>query len=328
MRDLASLLTVGSSLLLLAAGCRDTTVPDARRLPETEIATAQSGARDAKRPSPPGNLRITDVGAYSVALAWNASTDNSGILSYRVHQSQGYEETVGQTATTFTWTSHLDPRQTYSFYVYAVDGAGNVSAASNTVTATLPPDVSPPAAPVLTATDVGANYIALSWSAADDDPRLYYAITLDGSADPNGATSNTSRTYYLLAPATTYTFTARARDRGGNWSPVSAPLAVTTKPRDASDTVAPSAPTNVFAGWYASGDTEFEVTWTASTDDKDPQSLIRYDIFVNGVLSDVTVGTTRSTNYGIVGTNRIEVFAVDAAGNRSPAGSTTLVIQM
>jgi len=329
MRELTSLLMVGASnLLVLATGCRDATVSETSGLaPESQFSAAQSGTKDAKRPTTPGNLRITATGAYSVSLAWEPSSDNSGTFSYRVRQSQGYVETVPQTATSFTWASRLEPRQPYSFSVYAVDGAGNVSGSSNTVSATLPADVTTPAAPVLMATDVGSNYITLSWSATDDDPRLYYAVTFNGSPDPNGATSNTSRTYYLLASATTYTFTARARDRGGNWSPVSAPLAVTTKPRDASDTQAPTAPTNVYAGSFGSGDAEFEVTWSASTDNVDPQSLIRYDIYVNGVLHDVRVGTTRSTNYGVFGTNTIEVFAVDAAGNRSPAGTTTLVIQ-
>jgi chitinase len=319
---------VASSLLMFAAACHDATVPETPQLAlEPKASASQSGAKDAKRPTTPTNLRVTSVGAYSVSLAWGPSTDNSGTFSYRIHQSQGYEETAPQAATSFTFTSHLDAQQTYSFYVYAVDASGNASAASNTVTATLPPDVTPPAAPALSATDIGPTHITLAWSATDDDPRLYYSISMNGNPDPNGATSSTSRTYYLLQPATTYTFTAKARDRGGNWSPVSAPFAVTTKPRDASDTQAPTTPTNVYAGSFSSGDNEFEVTWTASTDNVDPQSLIRYDIYLNGTLIGITVGTTRATDYGVIGTNKIEVIAVDAAGNRSPAGTTTLIIQ-
>jgi hypothetical protein len=47
---------------------------------------------------------------------------------------------------------------------------------------------------------------------------------------------------------------------------------------------------------------EFELSWTASTDDVTPQDLIRYDVFVNGRLSDVQVGSgARSINDGNFG---------------------------
>src|SRR5262245_53693792 len=84
-----------------------------------------AGGRDVKSPTTPTNLRVTGKGAYSVSLAWNPSTDNSGVFSYRVVHSWGYTATVPQTQTSFTWTGHVEPRQTYSFYVYAVDAAGN-----------------------------------------------------------------------------------------------------------------------------------------------------------------------------------------------------------
>ena len=60
----------------------------------------------------------------------------------------------------------------------------------------------------------------------------------------------------------------------------------------------------------------------------DPQSQIRYEVFINGTLHEITVGTTRTTAYGDVGTNTIEVFAIDNAGNRSSAGTITLVIAL
>jgi hypothetical protein len=40
------------------------------------------------------------------------------------------------------------------------------------------------------------------------------------------------------------------------------------------------APTNVWAGSYADGSTEFEVNWTASTDNVDAQAFIRYDVYL------------------------------------------------
>src|SRR5918996_60641 len=91
-------------------------------------------ARDRTPPTTPTNLHVTATTENSVTLAWNPSTDNSGNFSYRVHLvSPSMDKVANQTS--LTWTS-LSPTTTYSFYVYAIDKAGNRSANSNTVTVT------------------------------------------------------------------------------------------------------------------------------------------------------------------------------------------------
>ena len=77
---------------------------------------------------------------------------------------------------------------------------------------------------------------------------------------------------------------------------------------------------------YEDGSRELLVTWTASNDNVSEQSMIRYDVFVNGVLTDGTAGTPRSDLYGVAGNNVITVIAVDEAGNKSTAGTVTIVI--
>ena len=57
---------------------------------------------------------------------------------------EALEISAPQTQTSLTWTSNLTAGQTYSFYVYAIDAAGNKSKNSNTVTVTLPVDNPPP----------------------------------------------------------------------------------------------------------------------------------------------------------------------------------------
>ena len=119
-------------------------------------APADSGA-----PSKPTSLRITAVAPYSVALSWHASSDNSGSLSYVVQASSGYTMTVPQTSTTATFVSGgIYPRNSYSFFVYAVDAAGNRSSNSNTVRATLPADTTIPSVPTVAVTDVGAHHVS------------------------------------------------------------------------------------------------------------------------------------------------------------------------
>lgn len=191
-----------------------------------------------------------------------------------------------------------------------------------------PPDITPPSVPSVSATDVGRRHISLAWSSQDDRPSsspLYFTITVNGGPDPYGFTWDMSRTYYALQPATSYTFTVRAKDYSGNWSAPSAPFTVTTKPLDPGDTQPPSAPTNVGATDFGSGDREFQLTWTASTDNADSQPDLQYEVYINGALSDLVAGKTQSTNYGVSGTNKVSVFAIDANGNRSQPGTTTIV---
>jgi hypothetical protein len=124
-----------------------------------------------------------------------------------------------------------------------------------------------------------------------------------------------------LSPNTTYAFQARARDKLNNMSALSAPIMVTTRPVDPTDTTPPTTPTNLQEFHQ---DQEMSLYWGESTDNVDPQDAIRYEVYVNGELADTVFGTGFSISYGVFGTNLIEVFAIDAAGNRSePATITT-----
>ena len=112
-------------------------------------------------PSAPLNLRATSVGQTSVALAWDAATDNLAVTGYRVFQ--GATLIGSPTTTTFT-VSGLTPGATVTFTVRAVDAAGNVSAASAalTVTTLVPTATATPTAtttntPTNTATNTPTN---------------------------------------------------------------------------------------------------------------------------------------------------------------------------
>jgi chitodextrinase len=96
-----------------------------------------SGGGDTTPPTAPANLHVTAHTSTSVALAWNASTDNVGVTGYRVLQVSGSGSTqVGTaTGTSFTVTG-LTPSTAYTFDVVALDAAGGVSQPSNQVAAT------------------------------------------------------------------------------------------------------------------------------------------------------------------------------------------------
>ena len=277
-------------------------------------ATIAVAPPDKKAPTKPTNLHVTGNTAWSVSLAWDASFDNSGQLTYRVVCSNGQSKLVPQTSTSTVFTSGLQHGKTYSFWVHAFDPSGNTSQNSNTVTSTLPLDTTAPSQPVVTLEEVGPTHAILSWSAVDDGP-LIYALYRDGVLH-HQPTSATSTTVYLQTQ-TAYTFTVRARDGAGHWSPTSAPLVVTTPAPNPDDVTPPTTPANLWAFGY--GDLEFEVNWTESTDDFTPQEYIRYELYVNGVWLGGTIGSGHLTDYGQPGQNLIEVIAVDEAGNKSSA---------
>ena len=279
----------------------------------------------AGAPTAPSNLRVTGMTSSTVALAWDPSTDNSGRFIYALFFSGGLQKTVPQTQTSFVWTERLTLGQTYSFLVYAVDFENNQSNNSNTVTVTIPSTPTPFTAPVITVTEVGVRHISLAWLATGGTPYIRYLVFKDGVLLNQQPTAHLSDTFYLLEPATTYTFTVQARDSLNNLSPPR-DIAVTTQPSNPNDITPPTMPANLTAFFYV-GDREMTLDWTQSVDDFDAQSVIRYDVYVNGVLEDILIGTSHlQTLYGVFGVNTITVIATDTAGNQSTPATITVTI--
>ena len=284
-------------------------------------AAAQS--KDRTPPTRPTNLRVVSTTSYSVTLAWTPSTDNSGSVSYVVCCAHTNSMTTPQNVSTFTYTKGLEAGRSFTLAIVAFDAAGNYSKYSNSVTFTLPRDTIPPSKPVVAAGDIGPTHATLSWASVDDGPNVWYSVYMNGQP-ASIASRNTSNTFVLLAPATTYTFTVEARDFGGNRSPLSDPVTITTKPANPLDVTPPTTPTSLGANHW--GDLEVDLSWNQSTDDFDPQWILRYDVHVNGELADIAVGRGRSIVYGVNGANTITVTAIDTAGNRSEPATITVFL--
>ena len=277
---------------------------------------------DRTPPTAPANLRVTSLGQTSVTLAWNASTDNSGSVTYSVvKDGQGFTVPQGQTTYTIDW---LSPGRTYTFYVVARDRSLNQSPPSNSVTVTTQRDTTPPTPPELSGIVRGPSQVRLTWTRSTDDVTWW---TLGYRVFTNGVPATHVNWYgerdvvlRHLTPGTTYTFTVEANDFNGNTT-MSNPVTLTTQPTD--DVTPPSAPTNVHIVG-SNGCPEFFVGWTQSTDDTDPQHLIEYEIYVNGVLSPlpVSAGVSEDFVYATAsGANTFTVKAVDQAGNTSEASN-------
>jgi chitinase len=188
----------------------------------------QPAAGDTQAPTAPTNLRATAATSSSVSLAWNASTDNVGVVRYDVLQNG--TKVGGGAATSFTATGFA-PNTSFSFTVRAADAAGNLSALSNQITARTQPaaDTQAPAAPAnLRVTIVTSTSVALAWDASTDNVGVaQYEVLQNGASIGGGPATNLTVT--ALAPGTSFTFRVRAKDAAGNLSALSNQVTATTQ---------------------------------------------------------------------------------------------------
>jgi chitodextrinase len=173
------------------------------------------GSTDTSPPTAPASLTATATGPTTIALSWQASTDNVGVTGYTVYRGTTAIATVSGGTTSYT-DSGLTPGTTYSYTVTASDGAGNVSPPSNQASATTQADTTPPSAPgTPTATTVTSSQVGLSWTASTDNVGVVgYRVVRNGSVI--ATVSGTSYTDATVSPSTTYAYQIVAFDAAGN----------------------------------------------------------------------------------------------------------------
>lgn len=102
--------------------------------------TVQATQNDTTPPSVPTGLSSPSQTDTTITLAWNASTDNVGVVAYDVYRGGAL---IGSPSTTGFTATALAPSTSYTFQVRARDAAGNASAPGSPFTvstkATPPP---------------------------------------------------------------------------------------------------------------------------------------------------------------------------------------------
>lgn len=98
-----------------------------------------TNAPDTQAPTAPGSLTSSSKTDVTVSVSWTATTDNTGVTAYDIYRGATLVGSTSGTSTTFT-DSGLTASTSYSYTVKARDAAGNISAASNSISVTtLPP---------------------------------------------------------------------------------------------------------------------------------------------------------------------------------------------
>ena len=178
-------------------------------------------------------------------------------------------------------------------------------------------DTEAPTAPTeVTATDITTTTAKVTWTASTDNVGVtgYNVYVNDSETPVNGETLVTGTEYALesLTAGTEYKVTVKAVDAAGN---VSEGAVYTFTTKNAADTEAPSAPTNVVVTDVTT--TTAKVTWSEATDNV---GVVGYNVYLNEAKVNETLITTteydltaltEETNYSV------KVTAVDAAENES-----------
>lgn len=94
---------------------------------------------DTQAPSAPTNVKASGATSNSISLTWSPSTDNVGVVEYKIYQVGGRKSSTQTLLNSVSGTSftapNLKPNTSYYFYVVAVDAAGNESLPSSTLAA-------------------------------------------------------------------------------------------------------------------------------------------------------------------------------------------------
>ena len=257
------------------------------RSPQTSATMATAACPppppgDATPPSTPTGLAVSSAGQTSLALSWNASTDNVGVAGYGVYKNGTLAASPAGTSYTLTG---LTCGSSYTVAVDAFDAAGNRSAKTTITTSTAAcPDTQAPTVPSGVALAARtATSISISWTASTDNVGVAgYDLYRAGSAV--GTATSTAYTFTGLTCNTNYTLAVDAYDAAGNKSgQATTAIATSACP----DTTPPSTPTGLATSGV--GQTSLTLSWTASTDNV---GVTGYGVYTNGTLAGSPAGTS------------------------------------
>ena len=133
---------------------------------------------DIEVPTTPTNLSATDVSSSQIDLSWTASTDNIGVIEYKIYRDTVEIDTTTNTTYSDTGLSHST---LYTYTVSAYDAIPNESAQSSPdSTTTEDPDIIPPANITnLSVSSRTSNSCSLIWTAPGDNNNTGIATSYD-----------------------------------------------------------------------------------------------------------------------------------------------------
>ncbi|WP_305782458.1 discoidin domain-containing protein [Symbioplanes lichenis] len=294
----------------------------AGQVSELEVYGPATG--DTQAPVAPTNLAYTQPATGQIRLTWGAATDNVGVTGYEIWANGALLATVGGSVLTYTDNRSADATVTYS--VKARDAAGNVSAASNSVTrnGTSPGGMNLAVGKPITASSTAFTFVAAN--ANDNNTATYW----EGSAYPAtltvalGANAVTSSVIVKLNPGTdwatrTQTFAVLGREQSAS--------AFTTLVGSAAYTFNPASGNTVTVPVSATV-ADVRLSFTANTGAPSGQVAEFQVVGVPAPNPDLTVTAVSAAPSAPVETDTITLSATvrNAGSAASPASNVNLYL--
>lgn len=291
---------------------------------------------DTTPPSSPSNLRVSSKSSTEVNLAWNASSDASGVSGYDVYRNNSL---LGTSMQTTYKDSGLQSATAYTYTVRARDASGNVSGNSNSiqVTTDAPPDTTPPpttklSTPTNLSAVAGDSKVALTWdniSGANNYTVRWgtggaWSNYSNQSSNSNNPTTN-SYTVDGLTNGTLYNFSVAARDSSGtqDGSDYSSPVSATP-----ADSISPSVSLTAPANNSSVSGSAVLITANAT----DASGVTGVDIYLN---DSTRIGRDTQAPYQVSldsttlvsgRSYRLHAIATDASGNTGSSSIVNIVV--
>lgn len=268
---------------------------------------ATLGAADVAPPSAPTSLHVVDTTASTASLAWNASTDDVGVVDYVVLRGGAPIATVTSPAYV---DAELAPATAYTYAVVARDEADNSSAPSGPAVATT--RLLAPANLAVTATTPSS--ITLAWDTVAGAAGGY-RILRDGA--PHATTPTPGFTDSPLPDGASHQYAVTAIDAAARESVPAGPVAGATP-----DVTAPSIPAGLAA--VAVQDVRVTIAWDAASDNV---GVTSYRVLRDGLEVGVAAAATTFVDSGLTPETPYEytLVAVDAAANESVSSAPLVV---
>ncbi len=272
---------------------------------------------DDERPTTVTDLTIISRTDTLLLLSWKPSSDNVGVVGYKVFRDN---IEIGTSDNTSYSDDNLVPGRQYTYTVIAYDASGNLSNESATLYASTI-EMEAPSSPMnVEYSDVTDSSVTLSWDASEDNVKVEgYRVYRDKIEI--GITTDTRYIDTSVEKGNVYTYMVKAFDPSGNLSEESNSIVL-----DMRNQQAPTTPANLHIIDKTS--TTVTLSWDASTDNGDSLEYMIYQgTSCIGIASN-------STNYLVTGLEQgteynFSIIAKDLDGNISDASEiltvTTLV---
>jgi chitodextrinase len=188
--------------------------------------TTSKDCNDSLPPSVPSDFTVVNSGYDQINLTWLDSTDNNGVIGYRLYRDGTLVSFL--TATTYSDTGLSDETE-YCYTVSAIDVAGNESteSAQNCATTSIYEVVAPTTPTNILVSTVSSTKVEVSWSASSDNVGVTgYKIFRN-----NEYIESVAETFYTDKSTdgnTQYCYSVSAYDEAGNESPKSIETCATT----------------------------------------------------------------------------------------------------